>query len=122
MGWFNWKKCQMTPKLIVEKLDWKPETGNIREARIGVDNDCVIFHYQYMPTNYRRGPHRLLIEVCGGENHEKWGCFDEPDQPTRYFQSEQNLKEEALLLAQVLLTDRVLAGSAPWFHPVDPRT
>lgn len=63
---------------------WQPTGYNYWVAQLGTVDDGVQFHLQYMPTCYRRGPWRLLIEICSGENHHKWGCFDGQDQPMRW--------------------------------------
>lgn len=90
-------------------LDWiKMSFG--QEARLWQADDGVTFTLTHHPTCYRRGPWRLLIEVIGGQNHHKWGCFDDQDQPMRYFHSEGNAKDEAEFIAKVLLEDRKKAG------------
>jgi hypothetical protein len=77
------------------------------EALIGNwPNDGVRFGISYQPTCHRRGPYKLLIEVCGGPNHHKWGCFDEADQPVRYFHKLSNAIDEACQIAKVLLAER----------------
>jgi hypothetical protein len=90
-------------------LDWK-ETGNSEVATLGVPGDCVIFYLTYYRTCYRRGQHRLLVEICGGENHEKWGCFDDADQPERHYHLKESARNEAEEIARVLLTDRLKKG------------
>jgi hypothetical protein len=76
------------------------------EAQLGTPDDGVRFTINDHPTCYRRGRYKLLIEVCGGENHHKWGCFDEQDQPARWFHNFSNAVDEAQRIAVVLLTDR----------------
>lgn len=77
------------------------------EATLGTwPDDGVRFSIAHQPSNYRRGPFKLLIEMCLGSNHYKWGCFDFQDQPIRYFHKLENLKSEAELIARVLLKDR----------------
>ncbi len=89
-------------------LEWKPIlNGRHFEAELGTKEDGVNFCLSYYSTCYRRGQWRLLIEVYEGANHHKWGCFDQQDQPTRWYHSEVNARSEAELIAQVLLTDRL---------------
>ena len=92
-------------------LVWKKIDG-YQEASLGPygNGDGVRFTLSFYLTCYRRGKWRLLIEVCGGPNHEKWGCFDEADQPMRWFHSEQNAKSESQLIANVLVADRIKHG------------
>lgn len=82
------------------------DMGTWKSFRLGSPGDDVAFCLTHQPSCYRRGPYKLLIEVCSGENHHKWGCFDEQDQPVRYFHSEQNAKGEAEAIARVLWKDR----------------
>lgn len=86
-------------------LTWTNHRSH-QEARVGTDGDFVDFCLSGHVTCYRRGPWRLLVTVCGGENHTKWGCFDDADQPTRYYHSEAIAKAEADAIARVLLADR----------------
>ena len=65
----------------------------------------VRFSITNLPTCYRRGPYKLLVEVLSGKYHHQWGCFDEQDQPTRWFHKLENAKSEAKLIAKVLLSD-----------------
>lgn len=76
------------------------------EAQLGTKEDGVLFTHQIMLSCHRRGPHRLLIEVCGGENHRKWGCFDDQDQPMRYYHDKNCLYREAQCIADVLWEGR----------------
>lgn len=70
-----------TPLLV-----WKQNgLDNYDESQLGTPDDGVLFTLSYWPTCYRRGPWRLLVTVCGGENHRLWGCFDEADQPERNY-------------------------------------
>lgn len=64
------------------------------------------FSLERRPTCYRRGPWRLLVEVASGPGHTKWGCFDEADQPMRYYHNEECAKREAQSIADVLTADR----------------
>lgn len=75
------------------------------EAQIGdfEAGDGVRFSVSHMPTCYRRGPWRLLIEVAGSPR--KWGCFDDQDQPMRWYHSLERLKAEAQAIAEVLEVD-----------------
>lgn len=79
-----------------------------QEATIGdfVGGDGVRFTLDHRPTCHRRGPWHLLIEVASGKFHHAWGCFDEQDQPSRWYHSQDAAQEEARLLAAVLLKDR----------------
>jgi len=86
-------------KLVWKDTKWGPEAslGNFAEG------DGVRFSIMHMPTNYRRGPWRLLVEV--EDLKDAWGCFDDQDQPMRYFHSLERLKEEAQAIADVLVAD-----------------
>jgi hypothetical protein len=103
--------------VIKEKLlDWKPgETplASYEEAILGTPEDGVRFTYVYQGSCYRRGQHKLLIDVFGGPNHEKWGCFDDQDQPMRYYHKKTNLLSEANEIALILLIDRLGHGPHP---------
>jgi hypothetical protein len=93
-------------------LTWRPLSAYAYEAVIGNPGDCVTFSLMDYPTCYRRGRFRLLVEVCEGPNHTKWGCFDEQDQPVRYYHDLTCALREADMLADVLLTDRRKSGKA----------
>ena len=86
------------------KLEWK-DTPDGPEAILGdfSDDNGVRFSINRMPTCYRRGQWRLLIEV--EDRTHTWGCFDEPDQPMRYYHSLERLKAEAQAIADVLVAD-----------------
>jgi hypothetical protein len=86
-------------------LDWKDQ-GGWDEALLGSPGDGVLFELSYQPTCYRRGPYKLLIEVCGGPNHIRWGCFDDADQPLRWYHKKENALSEAEEIAKVLWADR----------------
>jgi hypothetical protein len=92
-------------------LEWRNEFGaelpGYEEAAIGdfPAGDGVRFTLQFMSTNYRRGKWRLLIEVAS-EHQDRWGCFDEGDQPMRYYHYEETAKREARAIAEILLADR----------------
>lgn len=73
---------------------------------VGVPGDCVTFALTHSPTCYRRGPWKLHVEICEGERHHDWGCFDDQDQPIRWYHSEGVAKLEAASIATVLVTDR----------------
>ena len=89
-----------------ELLKWE-KRGNIwQDSRLGTKEDGVYFSLEYYPTCYRRGKWRLIVEVCSGPNHHKWGCFDSADQPMRYYHYEECAKKEAEALARVLWEDR----------------
>lgn len=104
----TWKDTFPVPVPALEsfKLDWSQSAPDTLEARIGTKDDGVLFWISYHPTCYRRGPYSLNIEVCGGPNHHKWGCFDEQDQPTRYYHNPYNAFDEAERIAKVLIADR----------------
>lgn len=101
-------------------LNWKERDG-YEEAMLGTPDDGVTFTLSHHPTCYRRGPWRLLIEVCGGPNHYKWGCFDEQDQPLRYYHGYSRAKGEALRIAEVLWADRCKEGSVVCAEPAGER-
>ncbi len=79
-------------------------------AWLGTGKDGVRFTASHHPTCHRRGPWRLLIDVAGGPHHNDWGCFDEADQPLRYFHDVGNLLGEAETIADVLLKERLAKG------------
>lgn len=85
-------------------LNWKT-TAYGEEAELGnfEDVDGVRFSLLHLPTCYRRGPWRLLIEI--DDYHGAWGCFDDQDQPMRYYHSLERAKAEAQAIAGVLLDD-----------------
>jgi len=85
-------------------LDWK-DTQWGPEAILGdfAGGDGVRFSVMHMPTCYRRGPWRLLIEI---EDFKRtWGCFDSQDEPMRWYHSPERLKAEAQAIADVLVAD-----------------
>jgi hypothetical protein len=86
------------------KLEWK-ETKYGPEAILGdfANGDGVRFSIEYMPTCYRRGPWKLLVEV--EDSFRTWGCFDYQDQPTRYYHDLDRLKAEAQAISDILLVD-----------------
>ncbi len=86
------------------KLDWK-DTPHGSEAILGNfdDDDGARFSIMHLATCYRRGPWRLLIEI--EDRNRTWGCFDEQDQPMRYYHSLERLKDEAQAIADVLVAD-----------------
>jgi len=94
-------------------LNWEPiplgnpemATGPNRQAQLGEPGRGVQFYLTYHPTCYRRGPWRLLVEVEHGPEHNKWGCFDEQDQPLRNFHGLEAALSEAKALANVLWRD-----------------
>jgi hypothetical protein len=105
-------------------LIWKPMDGypSYEIADLGdfTAGDGVRFHVELLPTCYRRGPFKLLIEVAG-LNHTQWGCFDDQDQPLRYYHLKENLRSEAREIAKVLLADRLKHGHQPPPHVVIAR-
>lgn len=86
------------------KLEWH-DTPYGPEATLGdfAGDDGVRFSIMHLPTCYRRGPWRLLVEV--EDRNRTWGCFDDQDQPMRWYHSLGRLKEEAQAIADVLVTD-----------------
>lgn len=88
-------------------LEWK-QIHNYEEVILGREDDGVRFTFTRQPTCYRRGPYKLLIEVLGGPHHNDWGCFDEQDQPCRYYHNDMFVKPEADAIANVLWRDRFL--------------
>lgn len=88
-------------------LDWK-DCGGWEEAHLGdfEKGDGVRFTLERYATCYRRGPWKLLIEVASGPGLIKWGCFDDQDQPVRWYHYEGSAKIEADAIAQVLKKDR----------------
>jgi hypothetical protein len=92
-------------------LEWTtpPDThAPYREAILGDfdGGDGVRFSLIAQPTCYRRGVWKLLVEVAPGPMHHAWGCFDQADQPMRYYHLEFCALREAEALAAVLLADR----------------
>jgi hypothetical protein len=91
---------------IDSNLNWK-QIENWREAILGEwPNDGVRFSLSRYISCYRRGQWRLLVEVCSGPHHHEWGCFDEADQPMRWYHSEQAALSEAQAIADILWKDR----------------
>jgi hypothetical protein len=88
-------------------LSFEKKSDTYAEATIGKLNDGVTFSISHMPTCYRRGPYRLLIEIHVGVAHNAWGCFDDQDQPMRYFHQLNNLESEAAEITRVLVQDRI---------------
>jgi hypothetical protein len=96
----------------MSSLRWK-NLGSYEEANIGdfEKGDGVRFCLTHYMTCYRRGPWRLLIEVCSGPKHILWGCFDDQDQPMRWFHKRENCLSEAQAIADVLLAGRNERGA-----------
>lgn len=86
------------------KLDWKGERFS-QDASLGFFDreDGVRFNLMFLATNYRRGQWRLLVEIASHDY--KWGCFDDQDQPMRYYFSEEVAKSEAQIIADILVAD-----------------
>jgi len=93
------------------KLEWK-DHGRYWSLEVGnpTDGDGVTFHLEYYGTCYRRGPWKLVIEVAKGNQHHLWGCFDDQDQPMRWYHTVGALDLEVEAIAAVLLTDRKKTG------------
>ena len=93
----------------MSKLNWqgvgeyKARTAILGDFAAG---DGVLFSLEYYPSCYRRGPWKLLVEVASGSGHLKWGCFDDQDQPLRWYHSEAAALSEAQAIADVLAKDR----------------
>lgn len=102
-------------------LQWTPlkDHGNCWDAVIGSEEagDGARFSLEYVGTCYRRGRWKLLIEVFGGPKHHDWGCFDDADQPTRWYHVLENAIEEAEAIAAVLVADRMERGSIAGWVP-----
>ena len=89
----NWEE-----KSLSGIIYWEATLGNFLEG------SGVRFSIEHWPTCNRRGPYTLLIEV---EDHQKiWGCFDDQDQPRRYFHQLENLKSEANAIAEAILATK----------------
>jgi len=90
-----------------ELLSWA-KLKYSEEAILGDFNagDGVRFSLEHYPTCHRRGPYKLLIEVNESGAPHKWGCFDEQDQPVRYYHSQERARQEAEAIAQVLYAGR----------------
>jgi len=95
------------------KLDWK-RLGYGEDAILGDfdGGDGVRFSLVHMPTCYRRGTWRLLIEVASGPGHELWGCFDMADEPQRWYHQREAALSEAQIIADVLWNGRQAHGGA----------
>jgi hypothetical protein len=93
-------------------LKWEPmpDYPVAEQAQLGTKADGVFFSLVFYPSCHRRGRFRLIIEVCGGFNHHKWGCFDDADQPIRNFHKLENAKSEAEEIAKVLWVERRRLG------------
>ena len=80
----------------------------VMEATVGdfKGGDGVRFTLDHRPTCYRRGPWHLRIEVASGPHLYAWGCFDDQDQPSRWYHDQHTAQEEARRIAAVLVRDR----------------
>src|SRR5215469_8915527 len=102
----------MTPapwETITRLVWWRSaEHPNFYEAMLGDFNggDGVRFSLEYRPTCHRRGPWKLLVEICGGPNPIKWGCFDDADQPERNYHILGCALQEADAIAKVFEAGR----------------
>lgn len=92
------------------QLQWVA-TVHAREATIGdfAAGDGVRFTLERYPTCTRRGTWKLFIEIANGPMHHEWGCFDEQDQPVRWYHELVSALSEANAIATVLLIGRGLA-------------
>lgn len=95
------------PLTLNGELTWTTMSATHEDALLGdfEGGDGVSFSLSHMPTCYRRGPYRLLVEVAY-HCHHLWGCFDDQDQPMRWYHHLENAKSEAQAIADVLLSDR----------------
>jgi len=91
-------------------LEWKDEPKKNFSAVLGNSEDGVVFAISSYPTCYRRGKWRLLITVYDGPHHHDWGCFDEADQPQRWYHDLNTAFAEAERIAKVLYEDRLKHG------------
>lgn len=90
-------------------LDWRAQGSYLEAVLLDPGNLSgvgVTFTLTCMPTCYRRGPWCLRIEVALGPAHFQWGCFDDQDQPTRYYHDKSCALSEAQAIADVLIADR----------------
>lgn len=96
-------------------LPWRLSGGSVpagqhppQVATVGdfVGGDGVQFTLDHRPTCHRRGPWHLMIEVASGPHHHAWGCFDDQDQPSRWYHDQLTAQEEARRIAAVLVRDR----------------
>lgn len=89
-------------------LKWEKGGKYHEVAYIGdfAAGDGVRFSLEYYSSCYRRGQWKLSVEVSGGVDHFKWGCFDDQDQPIRWYHREESARTEAEAIAAVLLADR----------------
>jgi hypothetical protein len=76
------------------------------EALLGQEDDGVSFSLSFQENCHRRGRWRLLVDVLSGAHHHDWGCFDDQDQPTRYYHSGIVALAEAQTIADVLYAGR----------------
>jgi hypothetical protein len=86
------------------KLTWLTwhDKGGYTEASVGdfAGGLGARFTLQEFPTCHRRGTWRLLIEVTNS-----WGCFDDQDQPQRWYHKAENAWSEASAIAEALIKD-----------------
>lgn len=93
------------PRIRMTQLIWTESDLNSYDAILGDfhGGDGVRFNLVHYPTCQRRGPYRLIIEI--EDFTATWGCFDEQDQPMRYYHSEERAKAEAQAIADVLVAE-----------------
>lgn len=94
---------------LTSELSWQKKDG-YQEAIVGdfEGGDGLRLSLVHYPTNYRRGPWKLLIEIAGGPHHHDWGCFDYDDQPERFYHHYESAILEAQTIVEVLVRDRLL--------------
>lgn len=88
-----------------ERLVWG-ETDFGAEATLGdfASGGWVRFSLRFLATCHRRGQWRLLVEMSGSP--AAWGCFDESDQPMRYYHDRGRAMAEAEAIASMLIRER----------------
>jgi len=96
-------------------LRWSKYDDTTIEGRLGgpAAGDGVLFTLTEYPSCQRRGPLRLLIEVALGPGHHNWGCFDEQDEPQRWYHDFGRAVQEAEAIAVVMEREhRAMVGGA----------
>jgi len=85
------------------------QVDDYEEATVGdyKNGNGVLFTLEHYPTCYRRGPWRLLVEVAAGPRHNDWGCFDDADQPMRWYHRVEHARLEAAEIGRVLMADYI---------------
>jgi len=96
-------------------LAWRSKAPHYRVAEIGDYDagDGARFHLEHQPSCYRRGPHKLILEIASGKRHHWWGCFDDADAPLRWYHDVAVAQSEAQRIADVLWADRIKHSPLP---------